>query len=278
MQSTRETVVSRGRPVLAANWKMNLTPTEAEAYAARFLELHPPAPDRHVLFFPAALSLPAFVRATQERPDLEIGVQDVHQEMEGAHTGAVSAVMAWDAGARWGLAGHSERRREFGDDPELVGRKVERLVQAGLRPILCVGETLEERERGQLAEVLRRQIEGVLGGLAPRWRAADSAGPAPLIYAYEPVWAIGTGRTALPEDASAAHAILREEIGRFLGTQVSAEAVILYGGSVKASNIDALLAAEGIDGVLVGGASLDPEEFAKICRANGASRSGERAP
>jgi triosephosphate isomerase len=165
--------------------------------------------------------------------------------------------MAREAGAAWALAGHSERRREFGDDDAMVAAKVTRILEAGLRPILCVGETLEEREAGQLDTVLARQIATVLDGL-------DPAHLIRLTYAYEPVWAIGTGRTASADDAAEAHAIVRREIAGHGG---AADAVILYGGSVKPGNIEELLAATGVDGVLVGGASLDPDSFAAICAA-----------
>ena len=149
----------------------------------------------------------------------------------------------------------TEIRREFGDDDVTVAAKVARIIDAGLRPVLCVGETLEEREAGELQAVLARQIEVVLSSLAPDRLPL-------LTYAYEPVWAIGTGRTASPDDAAQAHAVVRQEISRCGGR---ADAVILYGGSVKPGNIDALLEAPGVDGVLVGGASLDAESFASIC-------------
>ena len=243
------------RPMFAANWKMHLGPEETASFVQRFADLHEVRQGARVVFFPPYLSVGAFLASSRSRPDLELGVQDVHQETAGAHTGAVSAPMAKQAGARWALAGHSERRREFGDDDVAVAAKVARIIDEGLRPVVCVGETLEEREAGELEVVLSRQIEAVLSSLA-----ADRL-PS-LTYAYEPVWAIGTGRTASPDDAAQAHAVVRQEIRRCGGRT---DAVILYGGSVKPGNIDALLAAPGVDGVLVGGASLDPESFAAIC-------------
>ncbi len=242
------------KPFFAANWKMHLGPVETRDFVRRFRELHPPREGGRVVFFPPALSVAAFRSAAEGRPDLEVGVQDVHQDAAGAHTGSVSAAMAAQAGAGWGLAGHSERRREFGDGDGLVTAKVSRLLEAGVRPILCVGETLEERESGRLEEILARQIGAVL----------DTVDSADLVYAYEPVWAIGTGRTASPDDAAQAHAIVRSEIEAQGG---SVRAPILYGGSVKPASIEELLAAPGVDGVLVGGASLDPESFAAICAA-----------
>ncbi len=245
------------RPLFAANWKMNLGPAETEEFVRRFADLHTARGDARVVFFPPYLSVATFVAAARSRPDLEVGVQDVHQEVSGAHTGGVSAPMARDAGARWALAGHSERRREFRDGDALVAAKVSRILAAGLRPILCVGETLEEREGGELETVLSGQIGAVLGSLPPEDLTR-------LTYAYEPVWAIGTGRTASPDDAADAHAVVRREIGRSGGRD---DAVVLYGGSVKPDNIGELLGAPGVDGVLVGGASLDPESFAAICAA-----------
>ncbi|MCL7970732.1 MAG: triose-phosphate isomerase [marine benthic group bacterium] len=242
------------KPFFAANWKMHLGPAETSEFVRRFRELHPPRERGRVVFFPPTLSVAAFRTAAEGRPDLEVGVQDVHQDAAGAHTGSVSAVMAAQAGAVWALAGHSERRREFGDGDGLVTAKVSRLLEAGVRPILCVGETLEERENGRLDEVLARQIGAVL----------DAVDAAELVYAYEPVWAIGTGRTASPDDAANAHGIVRREIEAHGGF---AAAPILYGGSVKPANIEELLAAPGVDGVLVGGASLEPDSFAAICAA-----------
>ncbi|MDX1395633.1 MAG: triose-phosphate isomerase [Gemmatimonadota bacterium] len=251
-------------PVFAANWKMHLGPDATARYLDRFAALHPPRPGAGVVFFPPAISLPAFAAAAAGRPDLEFGVQDVHTEEAGAHTGAIAAGMVPDTGARWGLAGHSERRREFGDDDHAVATKLVRLLDAGLQPVLCVGETLDEREAGGLEAVLERQITTALG-------AVPAAGREGLVYAYEPVWAIGTGRTATPQDAAEAHAIVRRKIAGVTSDDDARTAVILYGGSVKPANIDALLGAAGVDGVLVGGASLEPESFAAICAGGAAA-------
>ncbi|MFQ5677901.1 MAG: triose-phosphate isomerase [Gemmatimonadota bacterium] len=249
-----------GRPFFAANWKMHKGPRQTEAFVARFAQLHPPRSEATVAFFPPAISLCAFLTASERRPDLEVGVQDVHSEPAGAHTGEISAPMAAEAGAVWGLAGHSERRTEFGETDETVARKVLKLLEAGLGPILCVGERLEEREKGRLEEVLNRQVDSVLRRLALEDRRK-------LTFAYEPVWAIGTGRTARPGDAAEAHAVLRSRVATYTDEEHAAAAPILYGGSVKPSNIEELLGADGVDGVLVGGASLDPESFAEICGA-----------
>lgn len=252
------------RPVLAANWKMHKGPGATRSYVREFRRRYEPRSDRTVVFFPPAISIPAFRDEAGDRDDLELGVQDVHQEREGAHTGAVSAPMAADAGVGWGLAGHSERRREFGDGDELVAEKLRRLVEEGLRPVLCVGETLEERRDRRLEQVLARQVEAGLAGLEPERRAR-------VLYAYEPVWAIGTGETAEPEDAESAHSFIRSVVRRVVPGD-DGDAPILYGGSVKPHNAEALLATPEVGGVLVGSASLEPESFAAICRA--ADRSG----
>ena len=248
------------RPLFAANWKMHLGPSETRDFVSRFIESYPARSDRTVVFFPAAVSISAFVEATQARDDIEVGVQDVHQEDSGAHTSAVSAPMAAQAGAVWGLAGHSERRSEFGDDDEIVGQKLARLLDADIRPILCLGETRQEREEDRLYEVLSRQIGAALRELTGEQRCR-------LTYAYEPVWAIGTGLTAQPEDAAEAHGILRKRIAHLTDEDTARRAILLYGGSVNPGNIEDLLAADGVDGVLVGGASLDPGGFAQICSA-----------
>ncbi len=246
------------RPFFAANWKMYMGPRATSAFVERFRGLHAPRSSGRVVFFPPAISVSAFVAASGDRSDLEVGVQDVHPESEGAHTGAIAAPMASEAGAVWVLAGHSERRREFGDDDAMVAAKVRAILAAGLRPVVCVGETLEEREAGVLESVLARQVSAVSSAVTPADRAL-------LTYAYEPVWAIGTGRTASPADAAEAHLIVRREIVAGGGRE---DCAILYGGSVKESNIEALLSAPGVDGVLVGGASLDPDRFAAICAAS----------
>lgn len=245
------------RPFFAANWKMHHGPRRTREFVETFAAVHAPREDATIVFFPPAISVLAFCAAAAGRPDLEVGVQDVHQAEQGAHTGAISAGMAREAGCAWALAGHSERRREFGDGDAIVAAKVQAILAAGVRPVLCVGETLEEREAGQLEDVLARQVEAVLVEL-------DASARGSITYAYEPVWAIGTGRTASPSDAAGAHAILRGEIERNGGAP---DAVILYGGSVKPANIGELLSTTGVDGVLVGGASLDPESFSAICAA-----------
>ncbi len=243
------------RPLLfAANWKMHLAPAEARAFATRFLPLTRPVEGRTLWFFPTAASLEATARAMRERPDIRIGAQDVHWEPKGAFTGATSVPIATGAGARGALVGHSERRHLFGETDEQTGKKVRAIVAAGAVAFLCVGETLSQREAGDTEAVVLRQLQAGLEGVTGEaW--------ARVVIAYEPVWAIGTGRHATPADAARVHRTIRAELGR-LGA--SHPVPILYGGSVNQSNVLSLLAEPDIEGVLVGGASLDPEGWAEI--------------
>jgi triosephosphate isomerase len=188
-----------------------------------------------------------------------LGVQDVYWESGGAYTGSISAPLAKDAGAAFALAGHSERRHVFGDSDEDVSRKVEAIAAAGLTPVLCVGEQLEERDRGEVEAVVSRQLEAGLSRL-------DDEQVAACVIAYEPVWAIGTGRTASADDANAVHELIRGLLTGRVGAGSGRAIPVIYGGSVKPSNIDELLVAPEIDGALVGGASLKAEDFARICQ------------
>ena len=239
--------------LFAANWKMHLGPTDARGYCDTFLTLHAPRADREVWFFPPSVSLEAVAQRLGGLADLRAGAQNVHWEPQGAFTGAVSVPMAAQAGARAALVGHSERRHVFGETDVETGRKVRAVLAGGLAPVLCVGETLAEREAGRTLEVVRRQLEAGLEGL-------DGTALGALVIAYEPVWAIGTGRNATPADAAAVH---REIRGWLAGRRV-AQPRVLYGGSVNLKNVDSLLAEPELDGVLVGGASLDPEAWAQL--------------
>ena len=245
-------------PVFAANWKMNHGPSAARAFMRTFLTHYARRPDRSVLFFPPALTLHAVQGALRERTDIELGVQNIHWEEKGAFTGESSAVIAHDAGARFALVGHSERRHVFGETDEQAGRKCVAAVRAGLVPVLCVGEKIEEREAGQTEAVVLRQLRAGLDALQP-------ADVATMLIAYEPVWAIGTGRTATPADASVVHGAIRRAL-RSVVADRAAEIPILYGGSVNRENARSLLDATDVDGLLVGGASLDAEAWATIVR------------
>jgi triosephosphate isomerase len=248
------------RPLLfAANWKMQVDPGEALGYAERFLHATAPGTGRSLWFFPPAVSLQSAASAFGARPDIHVGAQDVHWESKGAFTGATSVPLARGAGAAGALVGHSERRHLFGETDQEAGRKVRALLAAGLTAFLCVGETLEEREAGNTDAVVLRQLRAGLEGVGPTELAR-------LVVAYEPVWAIGTGRNATPEDAARVHTVLRAALA---GLGAPGRVPILYGGSVNAGNSLGLLAQPEIDGVLVGGASLDPDGWAEIVGIGG---------
>ena len=243
------------RPLIfAANWKMNHGPAAAKAFVDRFLALVPPRPERTLWFFPPAVSISAVASLCRFRPDIEVGAQNVHWEPKGAFTGELSIPMVVEAGATLALIGHSERRQLFGETDEQVARKTVAALGAGLKPLLCVGETLAERESGRTEQVVLRQIEIV----ADKVKGTDWSR---VVVAYEPVWAIGTGRNATPEDAAQVHALIRFGLSQH-GVQERVQ--ILYGGSVNKGNTLALLAREEIDGVLVGGASLDADGWAEL--------------
>ncbi len=252
------------RTMVAGNWKMNLGPAEAADFAQE-LTL-PPSTRSEVVLFPPALSLAALREELSDESEVALGVQNVHWEASGAYTGELSVPMAAEAGATFVLVGHSERRHIFGEGDDDASRKVEAVLRGGLTPVLCVGETLEERKRGEVAGVILRQLEAVLESGEVRERIASEAR---LLLAYEPVWAIGTGETATPEDAAGAHRILRERLVSYLGDTVGEGVPILYGGSVKPDNAGDLLSAPDVNGVLVGGASLDPSSFARIVAQGG---------
>ena len=249
--------------IVAANWKMHTTPADAGDLALTIAARTRVAGVTRVIC-PPYVSLAAVRDALAESdPDVGIGAQNVHHELQGAYTGEISAPMLVGL-ASWVIVGHSERRRDAAETDELIGRKLGRAIDAGLRPILCVGELLEEREAGRQDAVVRRQLEGAL-----RDHDAAALQTAGLVIAYEPVWAIGTGRNASGRDAAAMATAIREALGALPGFGAGAGAdpddvPILYGGSVTSANIAEFLAEPSIDGALVGGASLKPDEMAGI--------------
>jgi triosephosphate isomerase len=256
-------------PILAANWKMNHGPSAAADFMRTFLAQYPRQYDRTVLFFPSALALHAVKEAAVDRADIQVGVQNIYWADQGAFTGEISAAMARDAGAHLVLVGHSERRHIFGETDEQCAEKCAAAERAGLTPMLCVGETLEQRERGwsEIESVISRQLKSGLSKLM-KHEATD------MLIAYEPVWAIGTGKNATPEDASAVHVLIREELRNVLGERAGAVHV-LYGGSVNPGNAESLLKAPDVDGLLVGGASLDVSSWRSIVQAARDESSGE---
>jgi triosephosphate isomerase (TIM) len=244
------------RPVIAGNWKMYKTAAEARAFFEAFLPLVATTTHCDVLVASPFTAIAAAVDAVRGSA-VRIAAQNMHWEPEGAFTGEISARMIVDAGCTGVIIGHSERRQYFGETDDTVHRKTKAALEAGLTPIVCVGETLAEREANLTDAVLKRQFEKGLGALTP-------AEFSRILIAYEPVWAIGTGRTATPEIAADAHRHVRNlAAAQFTPEQASALR-ILYGGSVKSDNCEGLMAQDGIDGALVGGASLDPKSFAAI--------------
>jgi triosephosphate isomerase len=245
-------------PLLAGNWKMYKTVTEAVELVEGLLGGLGQATDREVLICPPFTSLHALSPLLQETP-IRLGAQDVFYEEQGAYTGAISPLMLRDLGCSYVIVGHSERRQIFGEGDALINRKLRAALGHGLRPILCVGETKPERDTERAEEVVITQLRGGLAGVE-----AASAGE--LVIAYEPVWAIGTGDTATPADAQAMHATIRATLGELLGGAAAAGIRIQYGGSVKPENVDELMGQPDIDGALVGGASLKADSFLRIIK------------
>jgi triosephosphate isomerase len=256
------------RPVvIAANWKMNTTPADAGELAATIAS-------RTKVHGVTRVICPPFVcldtvRATlaESDPTVAVGAQDVHHEQAGAYTGDVSAAML-EGLATWVIVGHSERRRDHGETDERIGKKLSRAVEAGLRPILCVGEQLADRDAGRANDVVETQLRGALAG-----HDGDALLAAGLVIAYEPVWAIGTGRNALGSDAAAMAEAIRATLAGLGWGDAAGEVPVLYGGSVTAANIGEFLAEPSIDGALVGGASLKPDEMAGIVGRAGVTAS-----
>ena len=244
------------RPVIAGNWKMYKTQAEARAFFAAFKPLVAASSHCEIILAPPFTALAAATEAVRGS-NIAIAAQDVYWASEGAFTGEVSPPMLVEAGCRAVIIAHSERRQFFGETNETANRKVKAALAAGLQPILCVGESLAQREANETRVVCEGQFYGSLAALTP-------AEFSRIIVAYEPVWAIGTGRTATPEIAAEAHHFLREVAAEMFGAEAAAALRILYGGSVKPDNVKALMAQEEIDGALVGGASLDAKQFAAI--------------
>jgi triosephosphate isomerase len=245
------------RPILAANWKMYKTAGEAAAFVTAFLPLVKDAGGVDIAIAPPFTALDRTGRALAGT-QVALAAQNVSPEEQGAFTGEVAPGMLADLGCAYGIVGHSERRSLYGETDALVASKAAALLRHGIRPIVCVGESLAQREAGSTLAVVAGQLDGSLAGL-PAERAEE------IVIAYEPVWAIGTGRTATPEIAQEVHAQVRARLRQRFGA-AGDRIRIQYGGSVKPDNVDALMAQPDIDGALVGGASLDPNAFARIVR------------
>ena len=246
------------KALIAANWKMYKTPAEAQAFVDAFLPLVAGHTRDEIALFPSVTSL-ATVVAAVAGSSVAAGLQNMHFAEEGAYTGETSAAMLKAVGATHTLIGHSERRQYFNETDDVVNKKLHTALKHGIVPVVCIGEVLAEREAGQTAEALCTQLRGAFADIT-----AEAA--APIVIAYEPVWAIGTGKTATPEMAVEAHQMVRAEVAKLLGSEVADAIRILYGGSVKPENACALLCQAEIDGALVGGASLKPDSFAAIVK------------
>ncbi len=244
------------KPLIAANWKMYKTVAEAISFVESVQEETGPCNDREVVIAPAYTALKA-VRDILKQQGYGLAAQNCHWEEKGAFTGEISPIMLKDLGCEYVIVGHSERRQLFGESDDTVRLKVDAVLKAGMTPVVCVGEVLDQRERGKTFEVVAAQIQRALNGLIPLQAER-------LVIAYEPVWAIGTGRTATPGQAQEVHAFIRETIASLFNKGVEKRARILYGGSVKPSNIDELMAEPDVDGALIGGASLDVGSFKRL--------------
>lgn len=246
------------KKLIAANWKMYKTPEQTQAFFDEFLLLVAGHDRDEIVVCPPYIDLHTAVAAAKGS-NVCVGAQNMHWEKEGAFTGEISAPMLNAIGITHVIIGHSERRQYFNETDDSVNRKLEYALESGLTPIVCVGEVLEEREAGLTEDVLRRQCMRAFNGISAK-KAAK------LTIAYEPVWAIGTGKTATPQMAADAHAVIRHEAAKAFGDDFAAALRILYGGSVKHDNCTSLMSEEDIDGALVGGASLDPKNFTKIVK------------
>ena len=247
------------RPMMAANWKMNKTIREAEEYMAALLPRAADAEGVDVAVFAPFTCLHEVARMAEDTPVIA-GAQNFYYEDSGAFTGEVSVPMLQDAGARAGIVGHSERRENFCEDDDMVARKAARAVEAGLLPVVCVGETKEERDAGDMWEKVSGQVRRVMEEL-------DDPDGGSLVFAYEPIWAIGTGETATPEDAQDAIGQMRGLLRELRDDDFADGVRILYGGSVKPENAAEIMAQEDVDGALVGGASLEVESFMQLVEA-----------
>jgi triosephosphate isomerase len=250
------------KPIIAANWKMNNPPSETEKFLRSFLRVLPEKTGVQVVIVPPYISLPKAQELIQggRTENVELGAQNMSQHAGGAYTGEISAVMLKECGVRHVIVGHSERRAMYGETNAIVNAKLLAALEARIHPILCVGETLEERDAGKVEQVLESQTRESLANVGSR-RLLD------VVIAYEPVWAIGTGRTASPEQAQEAHAFIRKVLGEMFDEDTAKKIRIQYGGSVKPSNMAELISQPDVDGALVGGASLESGSFYEIVKA-----------
>jgi triosephosphate isomerase (TIM) len=248
------------KKIVAANWKMNMTQAESERFVDSFLRNVGEINDVEVVIIPPFTAIAKVSEALGKAHNIKVGAQNMYWEKSGAYTGEISASLLRDLFVHYVVLGHSERRTLFGETDEMVNRKVRAALDARLRPIVCIGETLEQRDKGNVEKILSIQLRGSLAGLKPK-ELQES------VIAYEPVWAIGTGRNATPAQAQEAHAFIRHTLDEIADDSTAERMRIQYGGSVKPENARELMSQPDIDGALVGGASLDPRSFAQIVKA-----------
>jgi len=248
------------KKIIAANWKMNMTQGESEAFLSTFLREIGDFDDVEIVIVPPFTAIPKVSELLSQAQTIKVGAQNMHWERSGAFTGEISPAMLRELFVRYVVLGHSERRAMFGETDEIVNRKVHAAYVEKLRPILCIGETLTQREKGQVERVLAAQLRGSLANVEAKELLET-------VIAYEPVWAIGTGKTATSVEAQEAHAFIRRTLHEMSDEATAEKVRIQYGGSVKPDNARELLAQPDIDGALVGGASLDPRSFAQIVQA-----------
>lgn len=246
--------------IIAANWKMHMPPSETAAFLRSFLRSYPAKTAVEIVIAPPFVSMPEAATSLANHPAVALAAQNMSPEPAGAYTGEISAAMLLELKTKYVILGHSERRAIFGENDTFINRKVIATHEARMTPILCVGETLEERDGGRVEEVLKTQLEGCLADVGLR-RATET------VVAYEPVWAIGTGRNASPEQAQEAHAFIRSVLAEKYGEDSAKKVRIQYGGSVKPNNAAELISQTDVDGFLVGGASLEPGSFHEIVKA-----------
>jgi len=248
--------VKKRRPVIAGNWKMNMTPSEAKAFASELFSKVKGKRGCDIVVCVPAIDIPAVAKVLSGT-SVKVGAQNVHFKKNGAYTGEISADMLVDAGAKYVVIGHSERRQYFGETDETVNLRTKAALEAGLTAIVCIGETLDEREKGITSEIVAKQLKLALLGVSAEQMEN-------VIIAYEPVWAIGTGKTATSEQADEVCGLIRDLINEKYGKAVARQAIIQYGGSMNAANAAELLSMPNIDGGLIGGAALKAEDFAAI--------------
>jgi triosephosphate isomerase len=249
------------KKIIAANWKMNMTIGEADAFLDTFLREIGDEKRVDIVIVPPFTALPRVSERLSHLQTVKVGAQNMHWEKAGAYTGEICGSMLRELFVRYVVLGHSERRTYFGETDEIVNKKVKAALEAQLDPILCIGETLAERDAGQVEQVLQRQLRASLAGVGPKELLKT-------VIAYEPVWAIGTGRTASPAQAQEAHAFIRLKLAEISDAPTAEKVRIQYGGSVKPQNAAELMSQPDIDGALVGGASLDARGFTEIIKAS----------